>query len=60
LLGTFVGTGGTPLLIDGLWALTWGPNNPQAADAGTLPTQLFFTAGPNKEADGLYGYLTAQ
>lgn len=60
LLGTFVGTGGTPLLIDGLWALAWGPNSPQAADAGTLPTQLFFTAGPNKEADGLYGYLTAQ
>jgi|CZKU01.1.fsa_nt_gi hypothetical protein len=40
-------------------ALTWGPNTPQAADAGTLPTQLFFTSGPNGEDNGLYGYLTA-
>jgi uncharacterized protein (TIGR03118 family) len=59
LLGSLAKSDGTPLLIDGLWALTWGPNTPQAADAGTLPTQLFFTAGPNDEANGLYGYLTA-
>jgi uncharacterized protein (TIGR03118 family) len=60
LLGTLVTSAGTPVTIPGLWALTWGPNTPQAADGGTLPTQLFFTAGPNMEADGLYGYLTAQ
>ncbi|HEX3772470.1 MAG TPA: TIGR03118 family protein [Polyangiaceae bacterium] len=59
-LGSLVKSDGTPLTIDGLWALTWGPNTPGAAAIGTLPTQLFFTAGPNDEADGLYGYLTAQ
>jgi uncharacterized protein (TIGR03118 family) len=57
LLGTLT-SGGTPLLIDGLWALAWGPSSPQAAEAGALPTQLYFTAGPNMEANGLYGYLT--
>jgi len=59
MLATFALSTGAPLSIDGLWALTWGPNTPQAADAGTLPTQLFFTAGPNGEDNGLYGYLTA-
>ncbi len=57
LVGTLVTTAGSPLLIPGLWALTWGPNAPEA---GTTPDQLYFTAGPNMEADGLYGYLTAQ
>jgi uncharacterized protein (TIGR03118 family) len=57
LVGTIVTSSGTPLAIDGLWALTWGPNAPEA---GTTPDQLYFTAGPNDESDGLYGYLTAQ
>jgi uncharacterized protein (TIGR03118 family) len=57
LVGTIVNSGGTPLLLDGLWSLTWGPNAPEA---GTTPDQLYFTSGPNKEANGLYGYLTAQ
>ena len=57
-VGTLVtGAVGAPLLIDGLWALTWGANAPEA---GTTPDQLYFTAGPNKEANGLYGYLTVQ
>jgi uncharacterized protein (TIGR03118 family) len=60
LIATLVTSGGTPFLMNALWALTWGPTSAAAADAGTLPTQLYFTAGPNMEGNGLYGYLTAQ
>ena len=43
---------GKPIVIDGLWALVFGPG------AGGFPAdQLFFTAGPNGEADGLFGKL---
>jgi len=40
--------------IDGLWSLVFG--------GATLsdPAQLYFTSGPNGEADGLFGRLTAQ
>ncbi len=56
LVGTLTTGAGSPVLIDGLWALTWGPNAPEA---GTTPDQLYFTSGPNMENNGLYGYLTA-
>jgi uncharacterized protein (TIGR03118 family) len=43
---------GKPLVIDGLWALAFGP------DAGGFSsTSLYFTAGPNDEADGVFGRL---
>ncbi len=57
LVASLADSAGTPLLIDGLWALTWGPNAPEA---GATPEQLYFTAGPNMEGNGLFGYLTAQ
>ena len=44
----------TPIQIDGLWGLSFGNglrNQPTNA--------LFFTAGPNDEADGLYGKIEA-
>ena len=44
-----------PLAIDGLWALEFGKG---AANNGPLDT-LFFTAGPNDEADGLFGTIRA-
>ena len=44
----------TTLTIDGLWALAFG----NSASAGPY-NALFFTAGPNSEADGLFGALTA-
>ncbi|HUK26724.1 MAG TPA: TIGR03118 family protein [Terriglobales bacterium] len=44
---------GSTLSIDGLWALGFGNN----ANAGP-ETTLFFSAGPNDEADGLFGTLT--
>ena len=43
-----------PIMIDGLWALTFGGG--QASDPGTL----YFSAGPNSEADGLFGSITPQ
>jgi uncharacterized protein (TIGR03118 family) len=48
-------TTGAPQAIDGLWALTFGSKNP---DAGASPDQLFFTAGPNMEKNGLFGFFS--
>ena len=48
---------GTPIKIDGLWALQFG-HGTTATSANGLTTTLFFTAGPNHEDDGLFGTLT--
>ena len=50
-VGQLDGTDGKPLKIDGLWGLSFGG----AAAAG--PDTLYFTAGLNDEADGLFGSL---
>ena len=47
---------GQGLVIDGLWAISFGGGN--ATNNGPTNT-LFFTAGPNDESDGLFGQLTA-
>jgi uncharacterized protein (TIGR03118 family) len=44
---------GKEILIDGLWAITFGSNN----DNGGAANTLYFTAGPNGETDGLFGSL---
>ncbi len=44
---------GGPVVIDGLWGLTFG----NGANAGETDT-LFFTAGPDDESHGLFGTLT--
>ncbi len=44
---------GTPITIDGLWALTFPENGIPAGDQN----QLFFTAGPAEEEHGLFGYI---
>lgn len=46
---------GRSLAIDGLWALQFGHGAPNNGPVDTL----FFTAGPNDEADGLFGSITA-
>jgi uncharacterized protein (TIGR03118 family) len=43
-----------PILIDGLWALSFGND----ASAGPSTT-LYFTAGIDDEAHGLFGTLTS-
>jgi uncharacterized protein (TIGR03118 family) len=54
--GSFLGSlnrrGGGPLVISGLWGLAFG-NGSGAGSAGTL----YFAAGPNDEADGLFGMV---
>ncbi len=55
LLGSLVNGSGAPLTLDGLWAIEFGVAN---ADAGEATSQLYFTSGPNDEANGLFGYLT--
>lgn len=42
------------IVIDGLWALAFPPSTATTID----PNRLYFTAGPDKETDGLFGYLT--
>jgi uncharacterized protein (TIGR03118 family) len=53
---TFIGTladgSGNPIVIDGLWALAFG--NGQSSGS---TSNLYFTAGPNGEADGLFGFI---
>jgi uncharacterized protein (TIGR03118 family) len=44
-----------PIVIDGLWALAFG----NGAAAGAT-NQLFFTAGPDSEAHGLFGSIQSQ
>ena len=50
--GKLRGADNQPLEIDGLWALQFA----QGGANGTAD-QLFFTAGPNDEADGLFGRI---
>jgi len=45
---------GRQISIDGLWALEFG----NGAAAGPKEN-LFFTAGPNDESDGLFGQITS-
>jgi uncharacterized protein (TIGR03118 family) len=53
-LGPLRDASGKPIVIDNVWALQSG------ADTGpnTAHNQLFFTAGPNNYANGLYGVIT--
>src|SRR4051794_21556348 len=44
---------GNPVVVDGLWALAFGNGGP-----GFDRNKLYFTAGLNDEADGLFGSLT--
>ncbi|MEA2677302.1 MAG: hypothetical protein QOJ81_1443 [Chloroflexota bacterium] len=43
---------GNPVAIDGLWAIAFGNDGP-AGDHD----ELYFTAGPDDEAHGLFGYI---
>lgn len=50
--GMMLDTGGQTLVIDGLWAISFGAEPPNGS-----ATRLFFTAGPNDESNGLFGRL---
>jgi hypothetical protein len=55
--GTFLGplrdATGKPIEIDGVWALQFG----QDGGPNGAHNQLFFTAGPNNYANGLFGVI---
>ena len=55
--GTYIGpllSNDKPLEIDGLWGISFPP-----VTATTInPGWLYFAAGPDGEADGLFGYIT--
>lgn len=51
-LGSISDTSNNPVIIDGLWGLKFG----NGANAGAA-NQLFFSAGINSEADGLFGRI---
>jgi uncharacterized protein (TIGR03118 family) len=53
-LGMLSQSKGHPIVVDGLWGLAFG-NGHTAGDANAL----YFAAGPNHEADGLFGKITA-
>jgi uncharacterized protein (TIGR03118 family) len=55
--GELKGANHKPLVIDGLWAIAFGGgvNLDNDGPANTL----FYTAGPNDEADGAFGTVTA-
>jgi len=57
--GSFLGTlrdgSGQPIVINQVWALQFGNGG-----SGGQRNQLFFTAGPNNYADGLFGMITAE
>ena len=44
---------GKPLVIDGLWGISFAPETATIIN----PNRLYFEAGPNKEKDGLFGYI---
>jgi len=52
--GLLEGADDKPVMIDGLWALTFGGGNVKNGSTDTL----FFTAGPQGESHGLFGSLT--
>jgi len=45
---------GKPITIDGLWAIDFLEGN---VPGGSPSDPLYFTAGPNEESHGLFGYL---
>ncbi|GJG85580.1 hypothetical protein tb265_07610 [Gemmatimonadetes bacterium T265] len=53
-LGALLGTDGRPLVNEGLWGIAFGNGG-----AAGSPDALYFAAGINDEADGLFGRITA-
>jgi len=44
------------IVIEGLWALSFPPSTATSID----PARLYFSAGPDSEADGVFGYIIKQ
>jgi len=57
-LGQLANTLGHTITIPGLWGLTFGSGG--AGNVNGQTNQLFFSAGPNNYADGLFGVIVAK
>ena len=58
--GLLQNASGSPLTINGIWALSVGNVSPGNSDTAAEPAaQVYFTAGPKRGSGGLFGYLTA-
>lgn len=58
-LGQLKNAAGAPIAINGLWSLSFG-NATSTGDydpAGAPGAQMYFSAGPKSESQGLFGYL---
>ena len=55
-LGPLRDANGKPIEVDHIWAMQFGQDAP--ANANGAHNQLFFTAGPNNYANGLFGVIT--
>lgn len=53
-VGPLLNTTGAPIFIDGLWELT--PGNDHSAGSSQ---NIYFTAGPNAETNGIFGVIAA-
>ena len=51
--GQLLDANGAPIWIDGLWAISFGGNS----TSNGMLNELYFTAGPNDESNGLLGKL---
>lgn len=60
LAGLLLDASGKPLAINGVWSLSVGNVSPNNRDVAAEPAaQIYFTAGPNQQSQGLFGFLTA-
>jgi uncharacterized protein (TIGR03118 family) len=50
---------GSPLAINGIWAISPGNSGNNYDTAGAPSAEVYFTAGPVHGTGGLFGYLTA-
>jgi uncharacterized protein (TIGR03118 family) len=58
--GLMQDSSGSPISIKGVWAISPGNTSPNNFDTSGAPSgELYFTAGPNRGAGGVFGYLTA-
>ncbi len=55
LVGTIKDSSGNPIKIDQLWAIEFGGGS----SSNGATNQLFFTAGPNNNVNGLFGVIAA-
>ena len=58
-LGPLKDPAGNPIVIEGLWGLTFEREAREGRECDFVAERLYFTAGINGEADGLFGFIRA-